>query len=328
MKMVDDFLKMLDRWHAAPEVWDNELERQIAAMKYDILRNPRKLDWGPRGTRFFSPSGVDSCRRELYMKMIGAERDRREIQPHQGRWTRLGTLFGDMLQKDLLFIEKHYERVVGEPPPFTVEREEVNGRRYPKWERFAEKIKRIDHRGHEIAIKGQPDGILRYKDGTRVGIEIKSKQTTPARTGQYSMRGPEESHAKQVVAYSILYGVDDYLIVYGNLAKKSWNMSDEDYEKYPDIRAFHVHISESDRLALLDDLADVMEAVKSKTPPPLDLARWAFNNYKTACAKSLTDAELREIKSKVKRVQRSGVGARMKRSYMEALNEIEAIREG
>src|SRR5690606_41372469 len=121
-----------------------------------------------------------------------------------------------MLQADVQYSTTHDEGGAGEAPPFEVEPGTVNGYRLPAWDRFAETLVRIDYGGHTIALKGQPDGILRYKDGTRVGLEIKSKQTTAAKTGSYAMSGPEEKHLKQVVAYSLMYGLDDYLIVYGN----------------------------------------------------------------------------------------------------------------
>lgn len=327
-EMEYDFIRMLDRWHSEPEVWDSDLERQIAAMNYEILRNPVKLDWGPKGSRYFSPSQVDACARALYMKLTGAPKDKQRHMPHQGRWQRAGTIFGEMIQRDLLFIEKHYEEVTGEVPPFEVERVTVNGYRFPAWERFAETLVRIDYGGHTIALKGQPDGILRYKDGTRVGLEIKSKQTTAAKTGSYAMSGPEEKHVKQVVAYSLMYGLDDYLIVYGNLAKRSWNMTEEEYRRNPDLRAFHVRITDADRLALLDRLAGVMDAVESRTPPPLELDKWAFNNWKTACALSLTEDELKDLHAQVKRVQRSKMPAWMKQNYQTAWTEIQEIRNG
>jgi len=325
-EIARDFIRMLDRWHSEPEVIDNDLERQIAAMNYEILRNPVKLDWGPRGSRYFSPSQVDACRRSLYMKLIGAPKDKQRHMPHQGRWQRAGTIFGAMIQRDLLFIEKHYEEVTGEASPFEVERVTVNGYRFPAWERFAETLVRIDYGGHTIALKGQPDGILRYKDGTRVGLEIKSKQTTAAKTGSYAMSGPEEKHLKQVVAYSLMYGLDDYLIVYGNLAKKSWNMTEEEYARNPDIRAFHVRITDADRRALLDRLAGVLDAVEARTPPPLELDKWAFNNWKTACALSLTEDELKDLHAQVKRAQRSKMPAWMKQNYQTAWTEIQEIR--
>jgi len=182
--------------------------------------------------------------------------------------------------------------------------------------------------GHTIALKGQPDGILRYKDGTRVGLEIKSKQTTAAKTGSYAMSGPEEKHVKQVVAYSLMYGLDDYLIVYGNLAKKSWNMTEEEYEGIPTSAPFTYALRTRIGWALLDRLAGVLDAVEARTPPPLELDKWAFNNWKTACALSLTEDEMEDLRAQVKRVQRSKMPAWVKQNYQTAWIEIQEIRNG
>src|SRR5690625_6351861 len=78
----------------------------------------------------------------------------------------------------------------------------------------------------------------------RVGLEVKSKQTTPAQTSQYSMMSPDQSHALQVVAYAHMFDVDYYVILYVNYAKQRWFMTDEEYAKTPDIRAFCARITD------------------------------------------------------------------------------------
>jgi hypothetical protein len=89
---------------------------------------------------------------------------------------------------------------------------------------------------------------------------------------------------KQCVAYSIMYGVDYYIILYVNTAKKAWVMSDADYEATPDIRAFGFEITDADRIELLDSFAEIARCINEDIPPALDLSRWTFNNFKTACA--------------------------------------------
>ncbi|MFE4202109.1 hypothetical protein [Aneurinibacillus aneurinilyticus] len=321
-EMVSDFLAMMDRWHGSAEVWDDTLEAEILEQQAYAIRKLKVFP--PRGTTYFSPSSANSCKREMYVKLTGATRDNSDSQPHQGRWQRAGTAFGDTIQRDLLFIEKHYEKKFGEKSPFVPERTPQG---FPMWERFARKFHSVEHRGYTVNFLGQPDGILRYKDGTRVGLEIKSKQTTSAQTTEYSMRGPKEDHVKQCVVYSIMYGVDDYLIVYGNLSKKAWVMTPEEYAKNPDLRAFHICITESDRQALLDTFADVLQAVKDGNPPPLELDKFTFNNYKTACALSLTDAELEDIRKQVRQVGRSRLPDWKKQTYYDALDFIERVRK-
>jgi hypothetical protein len=315
---------MMDLWHGSPEVYDDRLDAEIHRMNYEIRINPNRLEWGPKGTKYFSPSSANSCKRELYMKLSGADKDAQRNSPHQGRWQRSGTAFGDTIQRDLLFIEKHYERVFGTPPPFVPVKTD---RGYPMWENFAQMIKTVEHNGHTIRLLGKPDGVLQYKDGKRVGLEIKSKQTTAAQTSEYTMREPKSDHVKQVISYSIMYGVDDFLIVYGNLSKKAWDMTEEDYGKNPDLRAFHVHVTEADRQELLDGFAEVLQAIKDGNPPPLNLDKWTFNSFKTVCAQSLTESEFLSLEQMVHNVKKSRLPDWKKQGYIDALEFIKAVRD-
>ena len=318
---------MLDQWHSAPEVWDNDLDALIHEQNAQALRKRPYFNF--RAQPYFSPSSVNSCPRELYEKMRGAKRDVQPRPPHQGRWTRIGTAIGDMVQRDILFIERHYERTFGEAPPFTVERT-ADG--LPMWENFAQKLHVIEHGGQRFALYGKPDGILRYKDGRRVGLEIKSKQTTAAQTGDYSMKAPDPKHVAQTVGYTEMYGtptdpLDDYLIVYVNASKKSWAMTEDEYAKSPDVRPFHITFTDGDRAKLLGELASVVRAVHDGAPPKLDLDKWTFNSYKTACALSLSDEEFAEIHSRVRAMMKSGLPAWRKQQYYDAYEFIKGVRE-
>src|SRR5699024_12539000 len=98
----------------------------------------------------------------------------------------------------------------------------------PTFEDFVRVNRKVAIEGVEYYLYGMPDGILEYEtdsgDKIRVGLEIKSKQTTPARTSLYSMKEAEESHEAQTVAYSIMYGVDYYVVLYVIAAQNSWNL--------------------------------------------------------------------------------------------------------
>ena len=318
-----DFIAMIDEWHSLPETWDNELDAQIHRWYADVLTEKPVYPKKP----YFSPSAANACPRELYMKQIGAERDEQKRPPHQARWQRIGTAIGDMLQRDILFIEKHFERLTGNRPPFVFERDD-KGR--PMFEEFAKKNHQVNYGGHNFYLYGTPDGIMRYTTDNgeivRVGLEIKSKQTTAAQTSLYTMRNPQVDHIAQATCYSIMYDVDYYLIVYVNAAKSGWVIDEETYSKTPDIRAFCIEINNGAKAAVLDGFADVLDAVTAKEPPALDLERWGFNNYKTACAESLTEKEYEIIKKQVSNAKRSRMPEWKKRSYVEALADIEAIR--
>lgn len=321
--LAEELIGMFNEWHALPETWDNALDAEIHRQYAEILTKRQYLDF--KSQPYFSPSSANSDKRELYVKLRGGKRDVNERPAFQGRWTRLGTSIGDLLQRDLLFIEKHYAKKTGKQPAFIPERTPEG---YPLWEDFAKRLVKVEHDGAKFALFGTPDGVLVHTaTGKRVGIEIKSKQTTSAQTSLYSMKEAKEDHVKQVTAYSVMYGVDDYIIVYMNASKKSWMMSDEDFEKNPDIRAFHIEITERDRQALLSDFAEVVKAAADGNPPAMDPEKWTFNSYKTACALDLTAEEVSVLREQVDSVKRSRLPEWRKRGYVDALEFIESVRK-
>ncbi|PAD91651.1 hypothetical protein CHH52_13595 [Shouchella clausii] len=315
--IADELVTQLNRWHSLPETWDNQLDTQIhrwyAAAKPVWPKRP-----------YYSPSSANSCPRELYVKAKRAKRDQFAKPPYQGRWQSIGTAIGSVIQRDILAMERNLPDC-----PFSFEK---NSDGTPVFEDFAKTNHRVDFDGQTFYLYGTCDGILRYVNAegevVRVGLEIKSKQTSAARTSLHSMREPEDKHVKQCVAYSAMYDVDYYVILYVNAAKKGWNMTAEDFEKTPDIRAFGIEIDDIDRHELFDRLARVNRCVENNDPPPLDIESWTFNNFKTACAESLSAEEIEDLRRQVDQVKRSRLPDWKKRPYLEALEFIEKVREG
>ena len=316
-KIAADFTEMLNEWHSRPETWDNGIDEQIHRW---YAAPPKVFPKRP----YFSPSAATACSRELYEKGIGSKRDIQGQPPYQKRWTQIGTAIGDMIQRDLLFIEKHMEGA-----KFRFLR---NERGEPMFEDFAKVNVPISLQdGTYFYLYGTPDGIMEYTadDGKkyRVGLEIKSKQTSAARTSLYSMRGPEEKHVAQCRGYSIMFDVDYYIILYVNCAKKAWVMSDDDFEKTPDIRAFGIEITQHDRNELVERLADVQRMINDRKPPMPDLTKWTFNGFKTAIARSLSAEDMQYLKKQVDLAKKSGLSEREKAEYIDALADLEKIRE-
>lgn len=315
-EIAQEFTAELDRWYSLPEQWDNELDRQI----HEWYANPPTV-WPKRP--YFSPSSAKACPRELYVKAKRANKDAFPKQPHKGRWTEIGTAIGDLIQAAVLKMERNLPGC-----PFRFERTPDNR---PMFEDFAKKNHYVKHNGQTFYLYGTTDGIMQYvnADGEilRVGLEIKSKQTTPARTSLYSMKESEDKHRKQCVAYSIMYDVDYFIILYVNGAKKGWNLTDDEYVATPDIRAFGFEITDADRAELLDDLAEITRCINAETPPAIDLSRWTFNNFKTACAVSLTDEEFSILKAQVRRMMKSSLPDWRKQQYYEAFEFIKDARE-
>ncbi|MED1350596.1 hypothetical protein P4U51_30025, partial [Bacillus paranthracis] len=240
--------------------------------------------------------------------------------------------FGDMIQRDLLFIEKHWKAQFGEDPPFIPYYVEVNGKRYPAWEKFSQTISHVEHNGQLVSILGQCDGILvDTKTGELVLLEIKSKQTTSAQTGFYSMKEVGEDHKMQSITYSMLYKdfhISKGIVLYGNLSKKAWIMSEEDYIANPDLRAFEIDFEEEVQNRIMDKFKHILDCVDAKTPPKFDVTKFTFNSYKEATVKSLTAEEYAEIHEQVQRISKSRMPQWKKNSVLEAWRYIEENWKG
>lgn len=310
-------------------MYDDALDAQIHRWYADILSDKSRKVWPTRNVPYFSPSAANADPRSLYEKMRGAKKDHEDRPAFQGRWTRIGTAIGDMIQRDILFAERHYARYYGENPAFSFTR---NDRDEPMFEDFAKINKIVEHDGKAFSLYGTCDGIMRVyvpelARPIRVGLEIKSKQTTYSQTSDYSARkGPKEDHVKQCVCYSVMYDVDYYVILYVNASKKSWMMTPEEFAKNPDIAAFGLFITDEMREEVLDHFAGIVAAAEAGTPPKLDIDKWTFNNFKTACALSLSVDELAEIERHVSALQRSSLPDWKKRGPAEALADIYRIR--
>lgn len=323
-----NFVAMLDEFHSYPDTWNNALDDRLRKMFLEVKNVfPKKP--------YFSPSAAGSCPRELYLKGKGAKRDVTKRQPHQARWTRIGDAIGGIIQRDILDIEDNYEKLTGKQPPFRFLRT-TDG--FPAFEEFVKTnapVRIADSNGELVTYNlfGLPDGIMEYTTESgeviRVGLEIKSKQTTPARTSDYSMREAEDGHKQQCVAYSCMYNVDYYVILYVNAAKQSWFMDEDKYRKTPDIRAFAYEITDVDRYELLARFADIQSSINNDdTPPKLDIDKWTFNNYKTACAQSLTDVEVAELIDYKERMMSSNLKDSQKANVAQAVDEIIKLRGG
>jgi hypothetical protein len=323
-RIAAEFTTFLDDWHSSPEVYDNDLDAWIHEIYAKSLRG--KQLFPDKSAPYFSPSSANNCRRELYMKAIGAPKDARISQPHQGRWTRIGTAIGDVIQRDMLFAERHMKP----SPRFIFER---NADGTPMFEDFAKKSHMVEHNGKRFSLYGTCDGVMRYisPDGEilRIGLEIKSKQTTYAQTSDYSTRtGPKPDHIAQVTAYGIMYDVDIYLIVYINGSKKSWELTPDEYAKSPDTHVFGVVITDAMKETLLDDLADIVDAVDRREPPLMNIEKFTFNGYKRACVDSLTDDEVTNLRHYADAVARSDLPDWRKKEPRAAMAYIDEVRRG
>ncbi|HDX9704366.1 TPA: hypothetical protein ROY17_002004 [Bacillus thuringiensis] len=287
-----------------------------------------------RPDKFLRPSMVGSDELALWYHLRGYKSDEDTLngKPRQDdrhtRWQAIGTVVGDMWQKQVLSAE--YWAAQGKCElDFRFER---NLKGYPMFEEFARKSSYIEG----VPLAGTCDGILNYNDRTsahrykgygvpvRIGFEVKSKQTSYASTGGYSMKGEDPKHVRQAKTYALMYDLDYYFIVYQNCAKKSWNMTEEDKQKYPDLRIFGIYISPEEKAEHVKYLKYLWELQNSEEKPELDLLKWNFNSYKRTILGDLTREDFDYLTHQVLSIENGKYSAFEKKSAREAYDEIEA----
>lgn len=330
-EIANEFTTYLNDFHSKNIQVDDEILVQLYKDYVEMIPNVPKPKF--KGHYPFRSSSTGKCAREHFMRLTGEDADKQTILPQTTRWQNLGTRIGDMIQFDLLLAEKHHtgqfkfervKKILDSNTPI------YQAKEYPHFEEFSTTTKFFNHKGEKFAIHGSTDGIMIYTkpDGTqvRVGLEVKSKQTSYSKTTHYSMKTCEPKHKKQTVAYSTMFDVDYWIILYVNASKKAWNPSEEDLVKCPDIRAFGHYVTPEMREEVLDRFSYICNCVENNTPPPLELNNWNFNEYKTACAKSLTNQEFLELLDYVESEEVSTLPAWQKNNLEKAVEQIATMR--
>lgn len=255
---------------------DYDIESLLLKQKQHDLEQIKNFRRLPEGLMVFSPSSASACGRGLFFKSNKEVKDEVQRFPFQRRWTRNSSAVHEAVQRDLLYSEKILNN-----PVFKVHRLE-NG--LPAWEQNIKTVKEIEHNGVKFALNGMCDGILEYQpDGSKVLFEFKTKSTTIATVGTFKMKGVQDEHRIQAVAYSIMFGVDEVIFMYESVAKDNWNKGEE---ARVDIRTFYVHITQEDRNALLDRLSEIAKQYYKNILPKKETDKCFFCVYKEACGKA------------------------------------------
>ena len=269
-EIASDIISQFQEYHSKQSRDVKEIERILLKQKhleYDLIgvKTPRPA------TYIFSPSGASKCNRELYYKAIKTKTVDTN-QPYQRRWTRNSTAVHEVVQKDLLYMGMTMKN-----PNFTVKLKE-NG--LPAWEDNLKTFVSVEHDGVEFAVLGMMDGILNYKDGSEVGFEFKTKTNSIAQVGNYKMKAPAPYHLDQCTAYSILFGMSEFILMYEAVSKDQWHKG---VDAKMDIRAFYYKVTEEAKNELLSKFATVVKAVEAGEVPPMQPDKCIFCSYKHLC---------------------------------------------
>lgn len=256
-KLADDLLAHFTEFHSLDRVWDRkDVETLLVRQKQREIDNLFTKPTYPRDLVKFNPSGASKTVMDLYLKAKGFK-EKTERYPYHTRWTRNSTAVHEAVQRDLLYAEK-----VLPDPLFTVERTAED---LPAWEDNILGWKQLEHKGKQFILNGKMDGVLIHEPtGKRVGFEFKTKSNSVGQVGHYKMKEATSYHVEQCVAYYLLTGIRDYILTYEGVAKPQWSAM---AEAKPDLRTFHVYITDEMATELLDKWAYVTECVENDTPP-------------------------------------------------------------
>lgn len=272
-RLAGALYNQMNELHSKDFYDDYEIESLLLKQKEHDLSNIKNYEKLPEGLIAFSPSSASSCGRGLFFKANREKKDEIQRYPYQRRWTRNSSAVHEAVQRDLLYSEKILDN-----PVFKVHRLESG---LPAWEQNIKTAKVIEHNGVRFVMNGMCDGILEYQpDGSKVLFEFKTKSTTIGTVGTYKLKGVQEEHRIQAIAYSIMFGIDEAVFMYESVAKDGWTKG---ADAKVDFRTFYVKITEEDRIALLDRLSEIAKQYYEGKIPPKEQDKCFFCVYKTAC---------------------------------------------
>lgn len=334
-----EFIAQLDTYYASPtsSFYDHEIERRFYEQKL------RHIGWTPYpkdGLVTFGASGTNMCDRQLVFKNDRTTKPEKDDDiPFRGRQRRVGNAVVDYIQMDIAHMPKRLgknakfrfaEVVTGTNKLGHIEREWL-------FEDAAEQRKVFEHPHPEtgklvkFAITAKPDGILEYgEDGKPFIFEFKTKATGIVEmNGKLDFKGAQEDHIRQTIAESLIFGINDVLIVYESTQKPSWFSDEEtksvpktrktwrDGQPIPDIRAFHIKVTDAMRESLLDDLARQVSLVYDNkergTVPDVTLesvTHCGFCPYSRHCHETLTDDNREALESLERRIAGSNMAGK------------------
>ncbi|WP_018755166.1 hypothetical protein [Paenibacillus terrigena] len=345
IKLVHDFLTQMDAYYSSPDTsfYDNAIERKFFEQK---LRHIGFKPYPNDGLVTFGASGTNLCDRQLVFKNDKATRPEKSADiPFRGRQRRQGTAIVDYVQLDLLHMPK---RLKGAESFRMAVRD--NG----EWdfEEAAQERRVFSHPHPEtgelvsFAITAKPDGKFQYTpDGSRVIFEYKTKASgLRAMNGKLDYKGAQDDHQRQVIAESLVFGINEALIVYESTQKPSW-FSDEESSSVtkgqktwkegaplPDMRAFYVKITEQMQRELLDELARqstlVYESRETGEVPDVSVemtGKCGFCQFRGHCKITMTDGNLTKLqRAEVQMAKGSMAGKQTHRQVKAFIEEVAA----
>jgi CRISPR/Cas system-associated exonuclease Cas4 (RecB family) len=274
--IADELVEQFDQFHSLNMRNDYDLDESLLRDEIGQLRDNNLDGVWDNSLITFSPSSADKCERDLYFKMVeGYQEDGTVFHPYQKRWVRNGSAVHRAIQSDLAYMREYM--------PDAPYRIHLTPKNKYAWERNTRKVKVFNHNGQTFQIYGMMDGLLEYTPtGELIGFDAKTKSTTIAAVGDFKLKSPQEANVQQMVGYSLLFGINRFIIFYESLAKDGWLKGSEARN---DTKAFLVEITDKMRNDLLDKLSEMTKNIKAKEMPDGDFNKCIFCTFKSECEK-------------------------------------------
>lgn len=340
-KLADKFKSQMDAFFRK-NLGDDPIMKEWHRSFYEAMawQELNKDKYYPPVEQWLRPSMVGADEQQIWLQLHEYKSDQVLSNEPQDeihtRWQAIGTQVGDMWQRQVLAAE-HWTDKGKAQVDFRFERVLRNYTDFPKAYPYFEEFAREYHEIDGVPVWGTCDGILNYFGGmnglspddvTRIGFEVKSKQTTNASTGTYKMKTYEEKHRQQILTYALMYDLDYYFILYQNCSKKGWTMTQEDKVKYPDTRVFGIYISPEDKEAHKKYLKSLWDLKDREDKPKLNLLKWTFNSHKISAIVSMTDREFEELERDAYKLEQSNEHTTFeKKQVYQAIEEIRQARK-
>lgn len=223
-----------------------------------------------QGSNCFKPSGIYSCKRELYYMRFGVAIDYNFNQ--QGiSICETGSHRHEIIQQ---YLESMSKEGYGDIEWVDVGEYLLNN----GGEKYGTVV--VEKKGMETKLRNHIydfsflcDGIVKFKD-TYYILEIKTCTSMIFN----KLTEPLEKHRQQVTCYSMATGIDNVIFIYEN----------RDVLTH---KGFYYKVTDTDKLLIANKIADIGEYVARGELPPKEKDKCKYCDYKELCRKDYNPKE-------------------------------------
>lgn len=222
------------------------------------------------GSTYYKPSGMYSCKRDLYYLRSGVV-GREDINQQSISICLNGSWRHETLQNYLIEMSKNDGDIKWIDPEQYIKDNDITAK-------YGTSIKQ--RVGNEVKLFNSKyqlsfmcDGIIKFRDKIYI-LEIK----TCASFIFNKLTDVVDKHKQQATCYSMGLGINDVIFLYENREVLSH-------------KGFLYHVTEADKLEIANKIADVEEYINKRELPPREKDKCKYCCYKEQCRKDYNPLE-------------------------------------